>query len=446
MNPDQLLNAIIRTALELDEAHMTRLAVLMSEVKPHWWGSEQAAAVAGRILGYLTEHRAFGYVTLRAELPEHARYLDRLVDAGEIENIRAGLTVMKEAGQRFDVETALKDSLGKLQGKDTMGASEVASWAAQRLSEATAGGAHYQHVSKIKSVVSHYEELLDQPGRVIRLHRAINERLRWNGLPFGETDGETMLVVARSGHGKTALGIDTALRVAAQGFAVDYDVIADASAFQIRERMVHHIAGLPLKADKPLNARLAAKGHRPAETIRDRLLWAEGFLNKLPIEINDASDLDQHELRVRLAAKRARGVAFSVIENLDHMGWSGPERLERRMQLGELTKICRQFDRAGGHHTMLLAQANRNAEDREDGVPFGSDTADSDQPIRHVTIMLGISNPNVDGKGTSEPLKAAFGKNRQGYTGRFTLPADLINPELRLPAQELQDDHTTELL
>lgn len=446
MNPDQLLNAIVRTALELDEAYTTRLAVQMADVKPHWWGSEQAAAVAERVLAYLTEGRVFGYATLRAELPACARYLDRLADAGEIENIRAGLTVLKENGQRLDVQAVLREAQGKLEGKEPLQASEAASWAAQRLSEATAGGAHYQHVSQIKSVVSHYEELLDQPGRIIKLHAAINERLRWGGLPFGESDGETILVVARSGHGKTALGIDTALRIAAQGFKVDYDVIADASAFQIRERMVHHIAGLPLKADRPLNARLSAKGHRPAETIRERLLWAEAFLNRLPVEINDAPDLDQHELRVRLAAKKARGVAFSVMENLDHMSWSGPDRLERRMQLGELTKICRQFDRAGGHHTMLLAQANRNAEDREDGVPYGSDTADSDQPIRHVTVMLGLANPNVDSRSNSEPLKAAFGKNRQGYTGRFTLPADLINPEMRVPAQELQDDHTTELL
>lgn len=442
---DQVLNAVLTTALELDDEHMTRLGVLMREVKPHHWGSDAARATAERIMEHLEAHRAFGYASLKAELPEHTRFLTALPGAGEIENIRTGLLALTDSGLRADVQGALREALGKLEGKEALPATEAASWAAQRLSEVTAGGGHYQHVSQIKSVVAHYDEMQERPGSVIRLHPAINSRLRWGGLPVNDTDGETLLVVARSGHGKTALGVDTALRIASQGFPVDYDVIADASAYQIRERMVHHIAGLPLKADKPLGAMLSARGKRPAETIRDRLLWAERLLNRLPIEINDTPDLDQHELRVRLAAKRARGVTFSVIENLDHMGWSGPDRLERRMQLGELTKICRQFDRAGGHHTMLLAQANRNAEDREDGVPLGADTADSDQPIRHVTIMIGLSNPNVDSPSKSEPLHARFGKLRNGITGRFTIPADLINPEARTPGQDMEDE-PTELL
>jgi len=438
--PAQILNGVIVTALELDDADMARLAVHLRRVKPHHWGSEPARAVAERVMDYLEQRRVFGYANLRAELPAYERFLRGLPDAGQVENIPAGLTVLSEQGHRADVQTALREALGKLEGTDPMGATEAASWTAQRLSEITAGGGGYQHVSEIKSVIAHYEELADAPGSIIRLHPAINSRLRWGELPISDSDGETLLVVARSGHGKTALGIDTALRIASQGHRVDYDVIADASAFQIRERMVHHIAGLPLKADKPLGATIAAKGKRPAETIRERLAWAERLLNRLPIEINDTPDLDQHELRVRLAAKRARGVAFSVIENLDHMGWSGPDRLERRMQLGELTKICRQFDRAGGHHTMLLAQANRNAEEREDGVPLGADTADSDQPIRHVTIMIGLANPNVDSPSKSDPLHARFGKNRQGVTGRFTLPADLVNPEARSPGQDLPDD------
>lgn len=439
---EQVLNAVIHTALEADDQEMARLSFLMREVKPHHWGSEPARMTAEKVMDYLEQRRALGYATLRAELPAHDRYLSRLPDAGEIENVRTGLTLLSEQGQRADVQAALQEALGKLTGKDPATASEAASWAAQRLSEVTAGGGGYQHVSEIKSVVTHYEQLAASPGSIIRLHPSINGKLRWGGLPITGSDGETILVVARSGHGKTALGIDAALRIAAQGHRVDYDVIADASAYQIRERMVHHIAGLPLKADKPLSAPLAAQGKRPNETIRERLLWAERLLNRLPIEINDTPDLDQHELRVRLAAKRSRGVAFSVIENLDHMSWSGPERLERRMQLGELTKIVRQFDRAGGHHTMLLAQANRNAEDREDGVPYGADTADSDQPIRHVTIMIGLSNPNVDSPHQHDPLRARFGKNRQGVTGKFTLPADLINPEARTPGQDLPDERT----
>ena len=434
---DQLLNAIIRTALQLDENHMTRLALLMREVKPHHWGSEASCAVAEQALKFLESRRVFGFQTLKAELPAHVRYLDTLPKAPEMENIRAGLEALKEQGQRTDVQTALRDALAKLEGKEPLRGVEAASWAAQRLSEVTAGGSQYQHVSQVQSVIAHYEELLEQPGRIIKLHPNMNPMLRWAGLPFGASDGETMLVVARSGHGKTALGIDTALRIAAQGFKVDYDVIADASAFQIRERMVHHVAGLPLKADKPLNARLAPKGQRPAETLRERLAWAEQFINRLPIEINDTPDLDQHELRLRLAAKKVRGVAFSVMENLDHMGWDG--NLERRYQLGELTKICRQFDRQGGHHTMLLAQANRNAEERDDGVPHGADTADSDQPIRHVTMMCGLSNPNVESAGQNHDLKCAFWKNRQGQTGRFYLPADLVNPALRVPGEGLNE-------
>jgi len=431
----QVLSALVRESPKWDEPETMKAAMLMQDVRSHHWGDPATRRVAEAVQTHLQAGRAFGFSTLIAQMPDVTKILETLRRTDPIENIRIGLQEVAEQGRRGEVLGALRKAEGELQDLPAL---TVASNLSEALSAATVSTAGYRHVAQIGSVVEHLDAMRQKPNGVIRLHPSIDQLLRWKGLPVSDSDGETVLIAAPSGHAKTALGIQIALSSAMQGHLTHYNVLADASAFQITERMVHHLAGLNMRESLNLEGVIAPKGIRPRETIRERLMWAEQKLHSLPLELDDSSpDMDQHELRVHLAMKAAKGVRLSVIENLDHMTWDQrEERMERRYQLGKLTQIIRQSDRATGHHTVLLAQANRSALEEGDGIARGHHVADSDQPRRHVTVFIGLKNPNVEAGGeATQDILGRVDKNRQGRTGDFTLPVSLVNPAHNIPGE-----------
>lgn len=429
----QVLAALVFNAAIWDEATTAKAALMLQDVQPHHWGDEGTRRIAEAVQTHLTAGRTFGFNSLTVELPDATRLIQTIRNTEPLENLRLGLLEVAEQGRKRDVMTALNDARDSL---PTLPATEVASALTEAVSKATTTSSGYQHVANIQGVVEHLKEMQARPGNVIHLGAELAPFLRWGGLPVSDCDGETVIICAGQGHGKTAYGIDLALKSAAQGHLTHYDVLADASAYQIRERMVHNIAGISLSAGLNLAAQLPPRGGRPRETVEERLLWAERILNALPLEIDDSSpDMNQFELRTRLALKAARGVKVSIIENLDHMTWDNrEERLERRFQLGQLVKIARQSDRRTGHHTIFLAQANRSAIEDGDGIPRKHHAADSDQPARHCTLFIGLFNPNVEKGGDATlAIKARIDKNRSGPSGPFDLPARLVNPFLATP-------------
>ena len=437
----QLLSAVITTSGEVDDAGYRALGHILRQVKPHRWGGEAARRIAEAVMGHLEAGTAVGYVTLRTELPEFTQTIDQIAAAEGIENIQLGARVLEEQGAANDLSILLA-AAGKRVSTRASGvsAASLAAQVASELSVLMAGSSHAVSVADIPSLTDHYRRMEQRPKAVVSIYEQLDRHLRWGGLPMSDNDGETILVCARSGHGKTALGIHAAVVVATAGYKVDYDVIADASALQITERMVHHIAGLPLKRSVALDATVPERGRRPEETWAQRLDWAQSALAGLPISINANADMDQDELRMRLADKRARGVAFSVLENLDHCSWNQREvRLDRREYLGELVKITRQHDRACGHHSMWLVQANRKTSENKDQIPTMENTQDSDLPKNHCTLFLGLHNKNKHQDPAStgdEPLHGRIQKNRSGATGDFYLPYSIVNPALRLPGTD----------
>jgi DnaB-like helicase C terminal domain len=421
----QTLRAVLVAAPYFDETDTATCAALLAEVQPRWWQPEWCANVAARIGEHLFAGRRFGLQTLKADVQGDWVKLER---ASEIESIRVGVDALKRDGQRRDFTETLKASHRVL---DAEGAAPAAAFITSRLAEQLAGGMGFTSVASQPSVIELREQRLERPNSVIRVHPRIDEFLRWGGLPRGETDGETVLLCARSSHGKTATALAFALSVASQGERVNYNVIADASAYQIYERLVYAVAGIPRHSRRELDKGVPASGIRPQETLRARLAWAESVVRALPIHINAQPNLNQHTLRVRLHHTKTQGATMSVWDNLDHMKWDQSEgRLERREQLGELTQIIRQFDRDTGHHSVILAQANRQSLLNADKVPTVDNVQDSDQVKNHLTFFLGIYNPNVDSQefGGQAALAGRITKNRDAPTGPLELPVNIVNP------------------
>jgi hypothetical protein len=425
----QTLNALLAHAPHYDESDREQAAALLAQVRPTWWPDDFTARVAECAVAHLAAGQRFGLNTLRAEVPGEAEW-ERLTSAGEMESVRVGVQRVREEGERADLLAQLARARDLAR---TMSPAEVSAWLTGKLAGAVAGATGATRVSDLPSVIDYLRGMRERPNSVIGLHPEIDRHLRWGGLPVSDEDGDTVIICAPSSHGKTALALSITLSVAKRGHRVTYNVLNDASAYQIKERLVYAVAALPLKGAPPLEARLPPRGTRPAESLEERLAWAEGIVEALPIDINPAPDLDQNTLRVRLHHTRLQKTVLSVFDNLDHLRWDEKTggRMDRRYQLGELTAIIRQFDRATGHHSLILAQSSRAYLDNDDLIPRKKDTADSDQPQRHCTLFLGLYNPNVDEEGARGlHLRGGVWKNRQGETGRFTLPANLVNPAL----------------
>lgn len=433
----QVLAAAVTISPGLDDNGYRTLCYRLRQVKGHHWGSESGRRVAEALMGHLEAGSAVGFQTLRVQLPDLTAFINQIQAAPELENLPLGTYRLEEEGAAADLAGVLTDAQALLKARQAGEAPvAIASNLVGAVSQLMAGGSRAVPVSEMPDLVERYRALEESPERIIRLHPSLNALLRWGGLPITGRNGETVLLCGRSGHGKTAVAIHVALSTAHQGHPVDYDVIADASAEQIFERMAHYVAGLPLKRDgNGLATLLKARGSRPPESVASRLTWAQDQVRRLPISINDAPDMDQHELMIRLADKRARGVALSVMENLDHCSWDQKtQRMDRREYLGELVKITRQSDRATGHHTFWLVQANRKTIENEGEMPQMENTQDSDLPKNHCTLFISIHNPNkADRSLRDAPLDGALPKNRQGETGTFTLPYSILNPQIKLP-------------
>lgn len=424
----QTMKRLLWDAPNFEESDSQTVASMLADVRYRWWSSEFLGLVAERVLEHLRVGRRFGIATLKADVGVPGDWI-KLEKAEPIESLSVGFSSVIRAGQQRDFRESTAQALKMLEQSSPQATS---AFLVEKLSENFAGGAGYRHVKDVRSVIQRREELLERPGNVVYLNARLNDFLQFGGLPMTESEGETIIVCARSGHGKTALALETVLKIANAGHRVHYNVLADATEFQIRERLVYAVAGIAKHEKRALDSNLIASGTRVKETVRERLTWAETVVNDLEIFINTEPHFDQHTLKVRLRHTQVKGAVFSVWDNLDHMDWDSQEEgLDRRNQLGRLTRMIREFDRDTGHHSMILAQANRETERNLDKIPTQHNTQDSDQPKNHCTIFIGLHNPNVDSDqfGGDHGLKARISKNRDGLTGVFDIPISLLNPK-----------------
>lgn len=431
----QTIKAVLSSAPFFEEKDEMTCAAMLAEVKPHWWQPVWLGNVVSRVQEHLMAGRRFGLVALKADVQGEWLKLEK---AAEIESIRVGIEAVKLEGKKQDFLKTLEDSKAILEGESPEAA---ASFVTTQLAAQMAGSTGLVASKDMQSPVALRKAVLDKPGFIVSLHPSVNQFLRWGGLPAldkniqkeGSLDlgGETIIACARSGGAKTAFAISCALSIAVRGHKVNYNVLSDASAEEIFERMTYAIAGISISDKRPLQTMLQATTKRPKETLETRLLWAEGILRGLPISVNDETNVNQHMLRVRLHDTKMKGVFLSVWDNLDHFRWDAKEeRIDRREQLGRLANIIREFDKSTGHHSLVLAQANRDSLNNPDSIPLQHNTQDSDLPKNECTLFLGFFNPNVAGGrfGSNADILGEASKSRNTATGRFTLPISIVNP------------------
>ncbi|MCE9564937.1 MAG: AAA family ATPase [Planctomycetes bacterium] len=224
--------------------------------------------------------------------------------------------------------------------------------------------------------------------------------------------GQLIVVGARPGCGKTALALGIASNVAASGFPVLFASL-EMSATEITDRLFAVRSGVPLRMIQSgqLNEHHSAAVCDAAAKLRGE-----------PLEVDDAPDLTAARLAaiVRRAVRR-RGVKLVVVDYLQLMRPEN-ERDPRHLQVGTIARRVKQLARACNVPVLLLAQLNREAENRTGGKPKLSDLRESGEIEAHADAVL-LLNPQPD-QPPESPVWATdciIAKNRSGPTGELTL-------------------------
>lgn len=249
------------------------------------------------------------------------------------------------------------------------------------------------------------------------------------GLPTGYVDlddvlaglrpGQLVVVGARPGGGKTAIGLNVALNIAAaackQGAATAFFSL-EMPAVEIAGRVLSMGSGIPMH-------RFNRGGRLSAQQI-DALLAvnAPGNYGAAPLYLDDRPDLSAAEISSTLRRLiRKRGVGMAVVDYLQLIQPENPKD-NRTQQVGTAARRLKQLARRTNVPVVCLCQLNRQVEERNGGRPRLSDLRESGEIEQHADAVVLLHTPA--GQADDAPvwqIECVVAKNRNGPVSDVTL-------------------------
>jgi replicative DNA helicase len=235
-------------------------------------------------------------------------------------------------------------------------------------------------------------------------------------LDGGMRPGEVIVIGARPGMGKSALGLSIALNVAGGGEPTGF-LTMEMPAEQVMNRAMSLLSQIHLSRIKR------------AERLRDHdwpnITDAVEKVRGMPLYISDQSGLNINHVRAKARAlKRKHGLRLLVIDYLGLMDGVDPKQ-PRTYQLEDITKGLKRLAKELGMAVLLLVQLNRSVEQRTDQMPILSDLRDSGAIEQDADIVIFIHRPfKADPKLPDEwkhYAKLNVAKLRDGEPGHLDL-------------------------
>ncbi len=264
-------------------------------------------------------------------------------------------------------------------------------------------------VDSYQAMIEH-TELLDQrfEGHVVGIPTGLQDL---DDMLDGGLQRQSLVVVgARPGMGKTAIGMTIGLRIA-QTYSVGF-LSLEMPHKDVRDRQLAILSGLPLahlKRPKLHDLSWTSVSHT-VEQARD-----------LRFHVSDRAGLNILQVRARARALRRRhGLDVLVLDYIGLMPGTDPKQ-PRAYQVEEITKGLKALAKELDICIIALAQVNRGVADRADQTPGLSDLRDSGSIEQDADVVAFINRPIV----TKPELPADFthyallrvAKNRQGQQG-----------------------------
>lgn len=196
----------------------------------------------------------------------------------------------------------------------------------------------------------------------------------------GMRPGQQIIVGARPGAGKTAIGLNIASNVIASGNAVLF-VSAEMPAEQIAERLLSSRSNISMS--RIATGRLI---QGDAERITE-VVYNQGLIRE-PLMVDDGSEQTVARIRAVMRwAVRTKDAKLAVIDYLQLLAPENPKD-NRVQQVGTLARRLKQLARDCEIPVIVLCQLNREVEGREGGKPRLADLRESGEIEAHADIVL----------------------------------------------------------
>ena len=241
-----------------------------------------------------------------------------------------------------------------------------------------------------------------RPTRVPTLDRLLSGGLR---------DEQLVIVAARPSVGKSSFAQQLALSAAQDGVPAAFFGM-EMTSRELTNRTVANIGRAPLSGIKTGNL---------SNEEWSRVVEGVEALRDLPLYLYDQPGMTLAEV-VSKARKlvRKHGVKLLVVDYLQLMKGSGA-RVDRRVELEEITRGAKQMAKQLGITVVLLSQLNREVEKRSNPRPVMSDLKECGAIEEDADVILALWTHRKGEEGQADIKGCAVLKNRDGQTGEVAL-------------------------
>lgn len=228
----------------------------------------------------------------------------------------------------------------------------------------------------------------------------------------GLRPGQLIVIGARPGGGKTAIGLNVAVNIAvaaSEGGAPTLFLSLEMPAVEIAGRVLAMSSGVPMHRFN--------KGERltPDEVRSLNAVNGPSGVGAAPLWIDDRCDLSAAEIASTLRrARRRHGIGLAVVDYLQLLTPENPKD-NRVQQVGTAARRLKQVARQTGVPVVCLCQLNREVENRNGGKPRLSDLRESGEIEQHADAVVLLHTPAGQPDEQSVwQIDAVVAKNRNG--------------------------------
>lgn len=244
-----------------------------------------------------------------------------------------------------------------------------------------------------------------------------------NGLIQGWRPGGLYVVGARPGVGKSIMGLQAAVALAAIGPVAVNSL--EMGRREVHTRIVSQVTGVRMSH---LTGKM--RGHGGPNAADDAAIARDiQGIRELPISIDDRSSLSVLDVRAHARSLSRRGkLAGVVVDYLQLMSGTRGDRRPRHEIVADQSRQLKILAKELECPVIALSQLNRASESRDGKAPSLADLRESGAIEQDADAVLLLHVPDLEGSVPPVPdlgsLVVTVAKNRQGEVGRFQLYRD----------------------
>lgn len=231
----------------------------------------------------------------------------------------------------------------------------------------------------------------------------------------GLQPGQMIVVAGRPAMGKSTLGMDFARHAAMHENMPTIIFSLEMSGPELMQRL------FSAETDIPLAAFRGADGLNPKQWDEANHLWET--LKSKPLYVDDSPNMTMNDIRAKCRRlQKSAGLKLVVIDYLQLMTVSGRSMENRQQEVSTLSRSIKMLAKELAVPVVVLAQLNRNVEQRSDKVPMLSDLRESGSIEQDADVVMLVHRPEMYAK-EERPGEAdvILAKHRNGPTDTFHL-------------------------